>query len=97
MVIVKTPDCVVDNITNLLKNSVPDVEVDQNIGAELSYILPDAKSHLFAAVFEELESRRDELGIARYFLLANIIDGTKRQYYSFIVMEQVLQRWRKCL
>jgi ATP-binding cassette subfamily A (ABC1) protein 3 len=66
LIIVKDPTCVVDNITNLLRNSIPEVEMDQNVGAELSYILPDSQSHLFPEVFEELESKRTELGIASY-------------------------------
>ncbi|OXA56781.1 ATP-binding cassette sub-family A member 3 [Folsomia candida] len=65
LIIVKNPNCVIDNITNLLKHSIPDAEIDQNVGAELSYILPDSQSHLFPAVFEDLEARREELGIAR--------------------------------
>ena len=42
------------------------MEVDQDVGAELSYSLPDEKSNLFPGMFEELERRKDELGIASY-------------------------------
>ncbi|CAL8074946.1 unnamed protein product [Orchesella dallaii] len=66
LVIVKTAECVVENITNVLKTAIPDIEIDQDIGAELSYILPDSKSHLFSTLFSELEEKRKDLGIASY-------------------------------
>jgi ATP-binding cassette subfamily A (ABC1) protein 3 len=66
LTIVKDPTCFVDDITKLLRNSIPEVEIDQNVGAELSYILPDSKSQLFPEVFEKLESKKKELGIASY-------------------------------
>lgn len=79
MIIVKNPNCVIDNITNLLKHSIPDAEIDQNVGAELSYILPDSQSHLFPAVFEDLEARREELGIARYKFNPTCMNMHKRK------------------
>lgn len=63
---VKKPDCVINNITNVIKKHITEADVDQNVGAELSYCLPDSKSSLFAALFEELEARKDDLGIASY-------------------------------
>jgi ATP-binding cassette subfamily A (ABC1) protein 3 len=65
-VIVKEPGCQVEEITKILRDKLEDVEEEQNVGAELSYALPDNKSHLFAVVFEELERRKTELGIASY-------------------------------
>ena len=62
----KNDECNVDKITELLKNRIPNVEIDQNIGAELTYSLPDEKSSLFPEMFEELEQRKVELGIASY-------------------------------
>ena len=37
-----------------------------NVGAELSYILPNDKVSAFAAMFTELETKKDELGILGY-------------------------------
>jgi len=66
LIIVKESGCEVENITNLLKTRIPDVEIDQNVGAELSYSLPDNKSSLFPEMFTELENRKTELKIASY-------------------------------
>ncbi len=66
LIIVKKSDCNVNLITDFLRIRIPNVEIDQNVGSELSYSLPDDLSHLFADMFEELEQRRDELGIASY-------------------------------
>ncbi|CAL8096130.1 unnamed protein product [Orchesella dallaii] len=66
LIIVKQPQCDVNKITDVLRKSIPDAEIDQNVGAELSYSLPDVKSQLFPAMFEELESRKENLGIASY-------------------------------
>ncbi|ODN05472.1 ATP-binding cassette sub-family A member 3, partial [Orchesella cincta] len=66
LIIVKQPHCQVECITQLLQKTIPEVEVDQNIGAELSYSLPDEKSYMFPAMFEELEERKVELGVASY-------------------------------
>jgi ATP-binding cassette subfamily A (ABC1) protein 3 len=63
---VKKSDCDVNYITDFLRTRIPNVEIDQNVGSELSYSLPDHLSHLFADMFEELEQRKDELGIASY-------------------------------
>lgn len=66
LVIVKNPGCNVQSITDILRSKLDDVEEEQNVGSELSYALPDNKSHLFANVFQELESKKEELGIASY-------------------------------
>lgn len=66
MIIVKQPVCDVEKITRVLRKTIPDVEIDQNVGAELSYSLPDGMSQLFPTLFEELENKQQELGIASY-------------------------------
>jgi len=66
LIIVKEPTCVVESITELLRKRIPDVEIDGNIGAELSYSLPEVKSEYFPEMFGELERRKEELGIASY-------------------------------
>ncbi|XP_035705489.1 ATP-binding cassette sub-family A member 3 isoform X2 [Folsomia candida] len=64
LIIVKDENCDVDKITQVIRKTIADVEVDQDVGAELSYTLPDGKSHLFPEMFEELEDRKRELRIS---------------------------------
>lgn len=66
LIIVKQSNCQVDRITQLLQRHIPIVHVDQNVGAELSYSLPDEESQKFPEMFKELEDRKHDLGIASY-------------------------------
>jgi len=66
LVIVKEPTCDVQAITRVLSDKIGEIQVDQDVGAELSYSLPEAKSHLFGEMFGELERRKEQLGIASY-------------------------------
>uniref|UniRef100_UPI00398EE067 phospholipid-transporting ATPase ABCA3 isoform X2 n=1 Tax=Pristiophorus japonicus TaxID=55135 RepID=UPI00398EE067 len=66
MVIVKRPRCKVARITNLVKRYVPRANLQTNVGAELSYILPKESTDRFEGLFSELEKKQAELGIASY-------------------------------
>jgi ATP-binding cassette subfamily A (ABC1) protein 3 len=66
LVIVKESSCDVQRITELIRKSIPEVSINQNVGAELTYLLPSDKSHLFQHIFEELEQNRRALGISSY-------------------------------
>ncbi|KAI9562460.1 hypothetical protein GHT06_009893 [Daphnia sinensis] len=66
LVIVKENGCDVQRITELIRKSIAEVSVNQNVGAELTYLLPSDKSHLFQQIFEELEQNRRSLGISSY-------------------------------
>ncbi|XP_068671756.1 phospholipid-transporting ATPase ABCA3-like [Montipora foliosa] len=66
MVTVKEPTCDVSKVISVVKNHVPTAQVESNIGAELSFILPSEATGKFEKLFLELETRRQELGIASY-------------------------------
>ncbi|XP_076053842.1 phospholipid-transporting ATPase ABCA3-like isoform X2 [Oratosquilla oratoria] len=66
LTIVKEPSCEVSVITNLLQDHIPDTELDQNVGSELSYILPSEKASKFEDLFSLLEDKREELKISSY-------------------------------
>jgi ATP-binding cassette subfamily A (ABC1) protein 3 len=42
---------------------VPETQLESNVGAELSFILPKEKSSQFELLFRDLEDNRKELGI----------------------------------
>ena len=66
MTIVKGPACKVEEITQVVTDHVPSARLENNVSAELSYILPHESSHRFEELFTQLENRRDELSISSY-------------------------------
>ncbi|GFT89233.1 ATP-binding cassette sub-family A member 3 [Nephila pilipes] len=66
LVMVKEPSCDVSAVTNLILHYVPTAEMSSNIGTELKYILPHDSSHLFPALFSEIEKRKNELKVSGY-------------------------------
>ena len=66
LVIVKEEQCNVDRITETIRKYIPGVKVNQNVGAELSYLLPSNQSHQFQYIFQELEMNRKSYGMSSY-------------------------------
>jgi len=59
---VKKPSCNVDNVLRAIKIHVPGAQVESNVGAELSFILPKEQSTKFEQLFADLEQNQDSLG-----------------------------------
>ena len=66
LVIVKEEDCNVERITQRIAEYIPEVRVNQNVGAELSYLLPEDQSHQFQHIFKDLEVNQHQYGISSY-------------------------------
>ncbi|KAG1683907.1 ATP-binding cassette sub-family A member 3 [Nymphon striatum] len=66
MVLVKESTCNVDTIDKLVTQFVSNAEMESNMGAELSYILPHESSSKFQALFQEIEDNKEALGISGY-------------------------------
>ncbi|CAL4103477.1 unnamed protein product [Meganyctiphanes norvegica] len=66
LITVKEKGCDVDAVTQLLKSHIPEAELDQNVGLELSYVLPNSNVSKFEELFTELEKRKEELKISSY-------------------------------
>ncbi|XP_059176011.1 phospholipid-transporting ATPase ABCA3-like [Physella acuta] len=66
MVVVKEPTCDVKNIICVVKQHIPTAELESNVGAELSFILPQNCVENFEALFANLEQRQRELGISSF-------------------------------
>jgi len=64
--IVKKPSCIVENILKKIKTHVPGVQLESNIGAELSFVLPKEQSVRFEELFADLERNQDSLGIGSF-------------------------------
>ncbi|XP_012944277.1 ATP-binding cassette sub-family A member 3 [Aplysia californica] len=66
LIIVKGDGCRVEEITQIVRSTVPGSDYEEEIGSEISFSLPDEQSALFSTLFTELESRRDWLGISGF-------------------------------
>lgn len=66
LICVKKTTCISEKVTNLLQRYIPNVQVDGDIGTELSYQLSEEHSKDFHIMFRELEDRSSELGIDSY-------------------------------
>ncbi|KAK4312219.1 hypothetical protein Pmani_016341 [Petrolisthes manimaculis] len=66
LIIVKERGCDVEEISNEVSSHIPDAELDQNVGAELSYVLPNADVGRFEPLFNHLEENKETLKISSY-------------------------------
>uniref|UniRef100_A0A1A9X391 ABC transporter domain-containing protein n=1 Tax=Glossina brevipalpis TaxID=37001 RepID=A0A1A9X391_9MUSC len=66
LICVKRDNCNVDHVTNLLRKYVPDLQIETDIGAELSYQLPDSYANLFEEMFRDLEENSEGLQLNGY-------------------------------
>ena len=64
--IVKSGSCITENILELIRSYMPQVQLESNVGAELSFILPKEQCAAFEALFTDLEQNQDSLGIASF-------------------------------
>jgi len=53
-------------ITNLIQNHIPNAKLVNAAGSEISYSLPNEDSSRFEALFVEIESKQQKLGIDSY-------------------------------
>lgn len=63
---VKRDDCETNEVTALLNKYIPGLKPECDIGAELSYQLPDSASAKFEEMFGQLEEQSDELHLNGY-------------------------------
>ena len=66
MVVVKDSGCDVRQVTTVVESHIPGAELESNVGAELSYVLPQSQVRHFQALFTELEARQVQLGISSF-------------------------------
>ncbi|XP_075828185.1 phospholipid-transporting ATPase ABCA3-like [Microtus pennsylvanicus] len=74
LVMVKTLECDVEKLSELIKNYIPTAEMEMNVAAELSFILPKEYTHRFSELFTEIEKRQEELGIIGFGVSMTTMD-----------------------
>ncbi|XP_013793644.2 ATP-binding cassette sub-family A member 3-like [Limulus polyphemus] len=94
LVIVKEPQCDVTATTSLICTYVPNAEMVSNVGAELSFSLPDKGSPYFENLFTELEDKKKELKISSYGASVTTMEEVfiKVGEYSSAAMKELLKQ-----
>eukprot|EP00730_Choanoeca_flexa_P008675 TRINITY_DN12519_c2_g2_i2.p1 TRINITY_DN12519_c2_g2~~TRINITY_DN12519_c2_g2_i2.p1 ORF type:complete len:1169 (+),score=384.39 TRINITY_DN12519_c2_g2_i2:494-3508(+) len=68
MTVVKRESCNVEKLKALIQSHVPDANMEGNLGAEATFILPRESSKVFPQLFEDLDKQQDALGVMSYGL-----------------------------
>lgn len=63
LVCVKNENCNTNNVTNVLREYIPDIQVQEDIASELSYALPDELVDKFEKMFQKLEEKQETLNL----------------------------------
>lgn len=66
LVCVKKASCDTSKVTDILRNFIPDIRVETDIGTELSYLLDEQNISVFQTMLQTLEKKSEELNIESY-------------------------------
>ena len=77
---VKDKDCDVKAVTNVIQQHIPAAELESEISAELSYLLPFDESKKFEQLFNEIESRKSELNLTSFGTTATTMEEVFLKY-----------------
>uniref|UniRef100_A0A4W2G9T0 ATP-binding cassette sub-family A member 3-like n=1 Tax=Bos indicus x Bos taurus TaxID=30522 RepID=A0A4W2G9T0_BOBOX len=66
IVMEREPHCDLGKICAIIESHIPDAILESYLGAELSFILPKEHAHRFEALFNDLEMKKGELGVANF-------------------------------
>ncbi|XP_063703816.1 phospholipid-transporting ATPase ABCA3-like [Culicoides brevitarsis] len=66
LICVKRCGCDATFVTALLRKYIPEIEVETDIGTELTYVLNEFYTSMFRQIFEDLENNMDSLSIASF-------------------------------
>lgn len=66
LICVKNEGCESNNVTNVLREYIPNISIESEIGSELTYELPNEYVNKFEVMFERLEDNQDTLNLGSY-------------------------------
>ncbi|XP_053680207.1 phospholipid-transporting ATPase ABCA3-like [Anopheles nili] len=66
LICVKDDACDSKRVTSLMRQHIPNIEVDTDIGTELSYVLDDNYTAVFQPLLQDLENHSASIGISSY-------------------------------
>nr|KAG5699338.1 hypothetical protein BaRGS_004275 [Batillaria attramentaria] len=74
LIIVKGPNCDVDAVTATVRGEISAAELEAEVGAELSYLLPEDQVSKFPKLFEMIESHEKKLGLTSFGVSATTME-----------------------
>ncbi|EAT39837.1 AAEL008388-PA [Aedes aegypti] len=74
LICVKKSNCNPSHLTNMLKKYIPSIEVETDIGTELSYVLKQEYLHTFQNLLAELEENTHKYGISSYGITLSTLE-----------------------
>ncbi|KAK7486554.1 hypothetical protein BaRGS_00022220, partial [Batillaria attramentaria] len=74
LVIVKGPNCDVDAVTAAVQREISAAELEAEVGAELSYLLPEDQVSKFPKLFEMIETQEKKLGLTSFGVSATTME-----------------------
>lgn len=72
--LVRNPGCDVDAITRVVQGVISTAQMESQLGAELSYLLPMEKTAEFPRLFNMIETMSSELGIGSFGMTATTME-----------------------
>ena len=66
LVMVKGPRCDVSAVTAAVQGQVSGAVLESEVGAELSFLLPEEEAPQFAELFRVMEAESEKLGVASF-------------------------------
>lgn len=66
LVCVKKSSCDSSKVTDRLRNYIPDIKVESDVGTELSYLLDEHNIAVFQSMLQDLEANSDALEVESY-------------------------------
>jgi ATP-binding cassette subfamily A (ABC1) protein 3 len=91
LTVVKNPSCNVDRVLERIRSHVPETQLESNVGAELSFILPKEQSSQFEHLFTDLEQNRRELGIDSFRASVTTLEEVFLKYVPSLHLNVVVR------
>jgi ATP-binding cassette subfamily A (ABC1) protein 3 len=72
--------CNVETLTSVVQAEVPGAQLESQVGAELSYLLPEDQAKKFPELFRKIETQKDKLGINSFGATATTMEEVFLKY-----------------
>ncbi|XP_055533387.1 phospholipid-transporting ATPase ABCA3-like [Wyeomyia smithii] len=66
LICVKQNECIPGHVTELIQRYLPSVEIDTDLGTELSYVLGENQTNVFHSLLKDLEENAERLNVSSY-------------------------------